>query len=663
MSNNSSLVSLTTLLLLVSGVGAGYTGYQYYKNSMQEGFLLKAGYDAQTNAMQAIYLADRAATNSIYTSEMDGLESAVEKAFAAIRNGDPVRGIEPAPASVLANLDAIQKVWDELSPSVSQIISRRSTTDQYTRNLADTQRTAREALVSAKDARTKLDALAPPGQLRAQLAEALASLEEGQLALSSDSSVTSDTLRASSSAFAKYVATLGRLGQSFPQDQTFMSPLIKSYHDAESVVRLIQKTVDSSAGVSENIPHAKSIWAARDRVASSSASLIGSIQALPDSRPVGLTIFAALGGLTLLLSIASVLLMRSITSSRTELVESQGRSQDVTIATKSKHLKVLLDEIEQVGQGRLNTHITEDNESTKEIAKVLNQTFRGVAQIFDEVRGTIIGLSAATEQTLVTEQNVAQNRAEQDKAIETIDRLFTDLTQFINGIEDMTFQTQQISDDMGRKVSSGEIAVTQVHDNILELQQQTLSIQHRSKHMIESFQVLENIASVVALVAARAQNLSFNANLLADELQDKGQSNRIAAASKAMARLAEETKDAVVQINVQLKTMNDAARETQSAVDRAGRETEKLRDRSNAAQDALKAILELTNSLTKGCLSAIEETKLLKSKSSDVGEIVDSVNQYSADNSAASEQTAIAIKGVNRQAQDLQTTIAHFSKE
>lgn len=663
MSNNSSLVSLTTLLLLVSGVGAGYTGYQYYKNSMQEGFLLKAGYDAQTNAMQAIYLADRAATNSIYTSEMDGLESAVEKAFAAIRNGDPVRGIEPAPASVLANLDAIQKVWDELSPSVSQIISRRSTTDQYTRNLADTQRTAREALVSAKDARTKLDALAPPGQLRAQLAEALASLEEGQLALSSDSSVTSDTLRASSSAFAKYVATLGRLGQSFPQDQTFMSPLIKSYHEAESVVRLIQKTVDSSAGVSENIPHAKSIWAARDRVASSSASLIGSIQALPDSRPVGLTIFAALGGLTLLLSIASVLLMRSITSSRTELVESQGRSQDVTIATKSKHLKVLLDEIEQVGQGRLNTHITEDNESTKEIAKVLNQTFRGVAQIFDEVRGTIIGLSAATEQTLVTEQNVAQNRAEQDKAIETIDRLFTDLTQFINGIEDMTFQTQQISDDMGRKVSSGEIAVTQVHDNILELQQQTLSIQHRSKHMIESFQVLENIASVVALVAARAQNLSFNANLLADELQDKGQSNRIAAASKAMARLAEETKDAVVQINVQLKTMNDAARETQSAVDRAGRETEKLRDRSNAAQDALKAILELTNSLTKGCLSAIEETKLLKSKSSDVGEIVDSVNQYSADNSAASEQTAIAIKGVNRQAQDLQTTIAHFSKE
>lgn len=663
MSNNSSLVSLTTLLLLVSGGGAGYTGYQYYKNSMQEGFLLKAGYEAQTSAMQAIYLADRAATNSTYTSEMDGLENAVEKAFNAIRNGDPVRGIEPAPASVLANLDAIQKVWDELSPSIAQIISRRSTTDQYTRNLADTQRTAREALVSAKDARTKLDALAPPGQLRAQLADAVSSLEEGQLALSSDSSVTSDTLRASSSAFAQYVATLGRLGQSFPKDQSFMSPLIKSYHDAESVVRLIQKTVDSSAGVSENIPHAKSIWAARDRVASSSASLIGSIQALPESRPVGLTIFAALGGLTLLLSIASVLLMRSITSSRTEEVESQGRSQDVTIATKSKHLKVLLDEIEQVGQGKLNTHITEDNESTKEIAKVLNQTFRGVAQIFDEVRGTIIGLSAATEQTLVTEQNVAQNRAEQDKAIETIDRLFTDLTQFINGIEDMTFQTQQISDDMGRKVSSGEIAVTQVHDNILELQQQTLSIQHRSKHMIESFQVLENIASVVAMVAARAQNLSFNANLLADELQDKGQSNRIAAASKAMARLAEETKDAVVQINVQLKTMNDAARETQSAVDRAGRETEKLRDRSNAAQDALKAILELTNSLTKGCLSAIEETKLLKSKSSDVGEIVDSVNQYSADNSAASEQTAIAIKGVNRQAQDLQTTIAHFSKE
>lgn len=664
MSNNSSLVSLATVLVLLSGGATGWTGYHYLKNNVQEGFLLKASYEAHTSAMQSIYLAERAATDSSFTTEMDSLENAVEKAFAALRNGDPVRGIEPAPPVVLANLDALQKVWTEISPSISQIISQRSVTDQYSRNLADTQKTASEALKGAKEARGKLEGLSPSPQLRSQLNSAVAALEEGQQVLSSDATITSDTLRAASSAFSQYVATLGRIGQALPKDQQdFMAPLVKSYHDSESVVRLVQKTIDSSTGVSENIPHAKTIWAARDRVSASSSALISSVQALPDSRPMGISIVAGLGVLTLVLSIISMLLMRSITSSRTETIENQGRHQEASISTRSKALKLLLDQIEQVGMGKLNTMLTEDNESTKDIAKALNKTFGKFATILDEVKETIIGLSAATEQTLITEQNVAQNRAEQDKAIDHISQLFGDLSQFINKIEDMTLGTQQISDDMGRKVNSGEIAVTQVHDNILELQQQTLSIQHRSKHMIESFQDLERIAGVMAQVASKAAMLSYNATLMADELEDKGQSVRIGNAAKAMHRLSEETKDAVIQISVQLKTMNDASRENQEAIDRAGRETEKLRDRSNSAQEALKAINLLAQGLSQGAQQAIEETKQLKAKSGDVSNVVDSVNQYSADNSAASEQTAVAIKNVNRQAQDLQSTIAQFSKE
>ncbi|MBM5458932.1 methyl-accepting chemotaxis protein [Pseudomonas sp. P66] len=664
MSNNSSLVSIATVLVLITGGAAAYTGYQHLKDNAQQEFLLKASYQAHTNAMQAIYLAERVATDSSYSTDMDQLESAVERAFSALRNGDPVRGIEPAPPVVQANLKTLERVWEEISPSISKLISQRNVTDQYSRSLADTQRVALEALKAAKEARAQLDASSASPQVKSQLKAAVGALEEGQQALGSDVSLNSDTLRAAAGAFSQYLTTLGRIGQALPKDQQeIMVPLVKSYRDSESVVRLVQKTIDSSTGVSENIPHAKTIWAVRDRISSSASSLITSVEALPDSRPIGISIVAGLGGLTLMLSIISMLLMRSITSSRTESIANLGRNQEVSISTRSKHLKTLLDEIEQVGQGRLNTRLTEDNESTRDIATALNKTFGKVATILDEAKETIIGLSAATEQTLITEQNVAQNRAEQDKAIEHISQLFGDLSQFINQIEDMTLGTQRISENMGRKVASGEVAVSQVHDNILELQQQTLLIQNRSKHMIESFQVLENISAVVAVVAARAGLLSYNASLLADELQDKGQSIRIASAAKAMARLSEETKDAVVQIKVQLQTMNDAARENQSAVDRAQRETDKLRERSNVAQEALKDINVLAGDLTEGAQQAIEETKQLKAKSSDVSDLVDSVNQYSADNSAASEQTAVAIKGVNRQAQDLQATIAQFSKE
>lgn len=656
MTTNKSIVSLATLVILLSGGAATVTGVQYYQNSAQERFLLKAGYEAQASAMQALYLANQAGSDRSFASELEALEGAVDKAVDALRNGDPVQGIQPAPPSVLSALDVFQKTWSEVTPSIAQILSQRPITDEYTRQLGIGRRASADAVKSAGEAKQRLESVTP--QLQAQLTAAFAVLEAANRAILDNSKEPGG---ATLEAFSRYVTLLINVGQQLPKDKrTLMDPLLSSYKSAEQVIRALQAATASSPDADEKISHAKSIWSSRDRLAASAASLVAAVSALPESRAISLTTVAILGGFALLLAIASMLTVRAIAAKRTSDVESIGRKQDASFSNKSLQLAQLLGEISQVESGRLRTQLIETNEATSQIAQALNKTFSRFAGILDDVKETIVGLSAATEQAVVTERNVVRSRKEQENAIQIIFKLFGELTRFIGQIETISHDAQQIAYEMGSKVSSGQEAVMQVHNLVLDLQGQINSIQHSSKHLIESLQVLENIATVVDGVAHKSNILSFNAQLIADELQDKGQSHRISAQATSMAGLSEDTRLAGANIVVQLRMMRDAATKNQQSVDHVQRETERLIERSNVAQDALVGIKSLGVTLTTGAERGITETKHLKDMSADVGSHIESVRQYSQENSAASEETAAAISHVNVQALELTAAINKF---
>ncbi|MHC5195149.1 methyl-accepting chemotaxis protein [Pseudomonas frederiksbergensis] len=660
MSNNFSLVPLTAALLLLSGAGAAFTGYNFIKNSEQEDYLLTQAYDAQTKGMQAVYMSERAAVDGAYTTELESLDSSVERALSAIRSGDPVRGIPAAPDSILRNLEAFQKNWDELAPSISQILSQRGATGEFSRNLSETRSVAKDALSAAKLALAELPSSSASPALKAQLTKAVAVLEDGVSAM--DTGVNTDTLSAAQASFGEFVSSLSAMGASLPKEQALMTQLSKSFTDAKSVQRLMVKTINSSSSASENIPHAKTIWAAREKLSSAAATLVASIQALPASRAYGATAVAGLGAITILLAFAAMMMMRTITNNQTSRIQIQGRNLEVLTQKKSKELQTLLDEIHRVYSGELSTVLTEDNDSTREIAKALNTVFRKINSILSEVRETILDLSAATEQAMITDRNVGQNRDAQGKAVDHVTALILGMLRFIDQIEKLTIDTEMTSSDVLDRVRSGTDAVTRVHDSIVSLQQQTTAIQHSSKNLIESFQNLEKISDVVSEVSQKSALLSFNAEIQAGKIGDKEVSAGISQSAEAMGRQATEAKKAVVEIGMLLKQMNEAARETQSAVDLLQREAETLRNRSNTAQEALGDINEMTTRLAQGMSRVREETHTLQSKSGEVNDTMGSIQHYSTESSAASEQTANAIHNVNGKAQDLSETIVQFAK-
>ncbi|WP_312924606.1 methyl-accepting chemotaxis protein [Stutzerimonas nitrititolerans] len=663
MSTNNSLISAVGFLILATGSGAAYTGYNYLQGVAQDTFMLKHAYSLQNSIAQAVYLTERAASDSTYVPELEALEAAAEKAISDLRAGDPVRGIPPAPPAVQANVSALQSVWSEVVQSLAQIISRRGVTDQYSRNLADAGRAAEEALRAAQNGTSRLDSKAVNPEVLKRLNGAVAMLQDGTNTITAGTSTPVDTIRAASALFAQYVSELASLGTQLPKTDAALPLLVKSYRDASSAQVLIQRAIDNSSGATENIPHAKSVWAARDRISAATIGLLASVEASPDARPYGARLVSGLTGLTLFLAITGMFLMRSITTSRTAQVEHKGYALESSTRNKSKEMKTLLGEIGQIADGDLKTTLTESNESTSDIAKELNRLVQSFGKILDDVSQTIAGLAAATEQAVVTDRNVTQNRTEQEEAIAHINQLFKTLLQFINQIEEMTASTETTSGKMLTEVDRGEQAVTLVHENIITLQQHIQAIHHRSKHLIESFQTLENISSVVRDVAAKTSMVSYQADLIAQQVDDKAVAKSITTSASSMQRLSQETREAVIQIQVVLKEMNDAALETQRAVLNAQHETDQLRDRSTSAQLALSGISAMTNELSTSVEKVIEGTRSMKENSSEVDHTMSAIVQYTVANSASSEQTAGAIKAVNAQAQGVQKLIAEFRRE
>lgn len=663
MSSNNSLVPVMAVLLIVSGAATGWSGYSYMAANKQDQFYSAHAAELQVSALQAVYIAERAAIDSSYTSELTSLESEVDASLSLLRSGEPLNGIPGAPNSVANAINNFESVWSEVTPKIGKIAGSKASTEIFTRNVQDTQKAASDALSMAEAASEVVNGHEKVSdKVKAQLEDALGDLREGVSLITRDGGVNSDAMRAAEGAISQYLGAMTAVGNNLPRDNAVLGPLLKSYRSAQAAQRSLVRTIESSTNAAENLPHAKAIWQLRDRIDTATNALASSVKALPAARAVTPEIVAGAGLSVIILSILSFVLIFKTFASRERFVETRGNSIQGTQRERSKELNLLLMELNKVGKGDLSLTITEDKESTKEIARELNSVFGNLKTILDEANGTIMGLAAASEETLLTAKNVDRNRQEQFRAIEHIRDLISNMLSYIGVIEQMTSATQRVSQEVADQVRNGSDSVNDVHEGIILLNQHNTGIQHQSKNLIESFQHLERIATVVQAVATKADYVAWNGYLVADNIGDAEVARRMTKSAEAMESLARESHTAVAEISQLLKAMNDAARDTQLVVDNSQREIESLLKRSNVAQNSLSSISAMTSRLHQSVDEVTSRTVNLKEQSAEVAETMSSIHHYATENSAASEQTASAISNVNRQAQELQRVIAHYTR-
>lgn len=662
MANSTPLVPLAAVLMIAASLGAGWTGYIYNTDAKADAYYLTEASELRSSALQAIYLSERAATDSNLLPELEKLEASVESYFSRIQNGDPVAGIGPAPQSLQSQLATTRDSWDSISGDVAKIISSKSSTESFTRARQDTKKAMDAALADAEAGLLRLDQVAPNSTLKPALADGVSSLQEAAAIINRES-VDTETIRAAESAISAFLGAVTSIGRSIPSDKALYDSLTKSYRGAQATQRLIVKLIDSTSGAINNLPHARLIWAERDRFGAASNTLVETAKSLPATHLVTAQIVGVLGGIAVLLSLITSIIAHRSASTRAQSVEARGNQIVGSQQERSRELSLLLSDINEFGRGQIGHHVADDKSSTKEIATVLNQVFVRVRAIIQESDQTVAGLAAATEQTLMTAKNVDRNRQEQLRALEHISVLITEMSSFVDLIQEMTGHTQKVAFEVSSKVRAGSDSVTDVHQGIQVLVEHNNGIQHRSKTMIESFQSLERVVQVVTAVADRSDLVAFNAHLVADQIEGNEEvAKAMNKTAEAITVLADQCKSAVTEIDVLLRNMNESARDTQHAVDSSQREIDGLLDRSRYAQQALSDISIISNSLNDSMNEVTGRTQSLRTQTSEVSSTMDTVLHYSSENAVASEQTAQAISNVNRSAQELQRVIVGFLK-
>lgn len=660
MSRTSPLSPIAVVVMLAASAGAGWTGYSYFKNNQADAFYLFEASELRSNTLQAIYLSERAATDSGVVDELQRLNDQIETSFSRLQNGDPVLGIAPAPQALRAQISALRESWDGVSQLLGKIIGSKGSTETLTRARQEVNATLAQALKDAGRASARWETVGKDVSKLATFRKATESLREAQEIVSRETA-EGETIRSAEPAISSYLGTLNGMAASLPNDQELYNALSESYKGGQAAIKQVVRLADFASGASVNLPLARAAWAERDKIKAASVSLVDIAKGLPTTHAVQPILAAALGLITILIALMISVLAQRSAANRTQAVESRGAS----IMTSQKALSLehqrLKEDIVRVGSGDLEHKISEDRESTKEIAVALNSAFGKIRGIFDEINQTVTGLSAATEQTMMTAKNVDRNRQEQQHALEHIGELTSALATYVDRVESMSQNTVSVVNDVSLKVKVGSEAVNQVHEGVLILAQQNTTLQHRSKGLIESLQTLSEMAVVVNQVAERADLVAWNSNIVADQVQGSDDVARaISSAATGIAQLAKKCRDAVGKIESQLRIMNESARETQHAVDSSQRELTTLQDRSNKALASLGDISAMTSSLRDSADDVTKQTRVLQQQASDMENTMATVLNYSAENAAASDQTAKAVSGVNRSAQEMLRSIQKF---
>lgn len=655
------LIPSCLLAMVFTGSLAGFCAYQYTTGVSADRFYTAQANTVQSSSLNAITLAIKASTDASFAGQLQQVAQQVDESVSRLRGGNASAGIPPLPNIGNTSLEQFESAWGKVLTAVQAIGNSRSSNTVYERQANDASQLANGLLKESSDAIQRIQSSpAVDVRLKQALVKAQSSLAEGIELLASASAPSSDSLNLALEASRSYVATLASMGSSMPRDNTLIEPLLKSYKSAQALSRSAIKAVESSSGTVDNAPFARSVWAERENLEAAINGLQHAINSLPQSRMVSPVVMMGSIALMLIVVVGGVTLILREARAHTRQAESLANAIQSSQKERSQDLRLLNEEIQTAGDGDLTVAFTERRDSTHEIATALNMVFPQFRDVVKDVQQTIVSLSAASEETLSMAKGTERSRSEQEKAIQHIAKLVTELNNFTKQLDGVFSQTRQSSLAVGTQIKTGSNAVQEVHEGVVKLSQSNMNIMHQAKAMTENIQSLEQMVDVVRRVANQSATVAFNAYLAADSITEPEVAKRIKLSGDAMQKLTGSAKEAADLIAANLQSINAAAKDTQYVLEESQSEIKTLTSMSSNAIKAMTTIAEQVSQVVDGIISVAGQTKDLNNRSDEVADTMEKIHHYSSDHSSASEQTATAIGNLNSEAQRVGQTLSRF---
>ena len=356
-------------------------------------------------------------------------------------------------------------------------------------------------------------------------------------------------------------------------------------------------------------------------------------------------IASAIGGISSIIGVS--LMIRPINALKEEierLINNQ-YSVDGTIKTNDFFEDIYM----YIKKHRNN--IQTDFVGFKGVTDEMNTFINKINVISDSMNHTSNEISGVVEQVAEGAVTQAQNT---DNAVQSLHENIQDLRQIVKKEND---NKSQLEDAIG-KINNSYENVNNASNNITNSLQKFNEVRVKGGNLEEKANDINNIVSIVSGIAEQTNLLALNASIEAARAGEQGKGFAVVADS--IRKLAEQSKDAVEEINSNLKQF---VHEIKSLVDNIDDQYGVLENETTNLENVRNISFEANKSIQIVATSMIETINKLNTEADSINSVYESIESLAAiaeENSASSEEVSANVTTYTNEIKKLMDNISDF---
>ncbi len=647
------------LLLLVAAVlfmAAAMLGFLYIQSTeSQDEQWLTLSRSVPTDVNELAQIGEEAARGvapdfQTLSARADDLGTVIN----GLAQGDDEAGIEPAPAIVQPEVQAVAESWKKMHVVVQAVLGGEVPYKRVASNIS----IITEAIHTSEDPTQDqgiytlytdmAERLGARGASSAQIytaagqlnrLERISATAQRVLSQGRDAKVAADALQHEVGEFLRNNALLGD-----PAARTAAERFEPLTEAAKAI------NVDAEAINKMQLASGQIKGAAADVIATSGALE----QRLIDTRvkEVVAPILIGLAGLAALLLMVGAAVMSFIN------FRNRIRFADDRDARQQQAILGLLDEITNLADGDLTVDVTVTEDFTGAIADSINYTVQNMRNLVGTINSTSVEIAASagtTSQTAMRMTDASERQAREINAVtSTIASTAQSMQQVSARADQLALQAQQSV----QVAHNGAQTVGRTIQGMAALREQIQDTSKRIKRLGESSQEIGNIIEFINDIAEQTNTLALNASIQAAMAGEAGRG--FAVVADEVQRLAERAATATRQIENLVKTIQA---DTNEAIISMERSTQNVVVGAKSAEEAGQSLTRIESSSQELAKLITEISSSARNQSGAATKIAGTmqvIRDIAMQTSGSAGQTAQAVGELNSLSEKLRESVSGF---
>ncbi|AQZ35390.1 twitching motility protein PilJ [Pseudomonas sp. NFACC19-2] len=585
-----------------------------------------------------------------------------QRRWSYLTDGDANTGLPPAPASVQAQMAAVQQDWDSLRQNTDAIIASEQTVlslHQVAATLAETIPQLQVEYEEVVD--ILLESGAPAAQVsvaqrQSLLAERILGSVNKVLAGDEDSVQAADMFGRDASLFGRVLAAMleGNAAMEISQvtDEEALERLAEISELFEFVSGSVDEILETSPELFQVRESASSIFTVSQTLLDKASELAVGFEDLASGRAINTLFGYVLGALALgSIILIGLVMVRETNRRLAETAEKNERNQAAILR--------LLDEIADLADGDLTVAATVTEDFTGAIADSINYSIDQLRDLVATINLTAVQVAGAAQETQATAMHLAEASEHQAQEIAGASAAINEMAVSIDQVSANASESSAVAERSVAIANKGNEVVHNTITGMDNIREQIQDTSKRIKRLGESSQEIGDIVSLINDIADQTNILALNAAIQASMAGDAGRG--FAVVADEVQRLAERSSAATKQIEALVKTIQT---DTNEAVISMEQTTSEVVRGARLAQDAGVALEEIEK-VSKTLAALIQNiSNAARQQASSAGHISNTMNviqEITSQTSSGTTATAKSIGNLAKMASEMRKSVSGFT--